>query len=94
VEDARLALSLSWVAASIDPDNDEAKWLTASAWDRLMMRQGQPQWYGTQAERRPGDTEWQLYTIQEDAVTDDQRRELNVPGLEELKEQFREMNKQ
>jgi hypothetical protein len=84
VEDARLALSLAWVAASIDPDNDKAKWLTAAAWDRLMMWQGQPQWYGTQF-RKEEDGQWRLYPIDEDAVTDEQRQALKVPTLDETR---------
>ena len=91
VEEARLALSLSWIAASIDPDNDDARWMTASAWDRLMMRQSQPQWYGTQYQRF-GDGEWLLYEVQEDAVNDEQRKALNVPPLNELIEHAKSLN--
>ena len=35
-----MALSLAWVAAIIDPNNEDARWLTASAWDRLLKNQG------------------------------------------------------
>jgi len=90
VEDARLAMSLAWVGASIDPDNDKAKWLTAAAWDRLLMYQGQPQWYGTQYRRIEG--EWRLYTVQEDAVTDEQRQALNVPTLDETMKRLGKRN--
>ena len=94
IEDFRLALSLAWLAASIDPDNQDAKWLTAAAWDRLLMNQGQPQWYGTQFQRKHGESEWTLYEIQEDAVSDEQRQELNVPTLEETNEQLHNLNAQ
>lgn len=90
VEDARLAMSLAWVGASIDPDNDKAKWLSAAAWDRLLMYQGQPQWYGTQYRRVEG--KWRLYTVQEDAVTDEQRQALNVPTLDETMERLKKRN--
>ena len=92
VEDARLALSLAWISATIDPENDTARWLTAAAWDRLMMRQDQPQWYGTQFTRPPGESEWRLYKIAEDAVTDEERTALGVRTLEESKARVKKMN--
>ena len=91
VDDFRLALSLGWIAAIIDQNNEDAKWLTASAWDRLLKEQGQPQWYGTQIEKF-GDSPWQMYKLQEGAVTDEQRKQLNVPTLEEILTGVREMN--
>ena len=91
VEDFRLALSLAWVAATIDSENEEASWLTASAWDRLLKEQGQPQWYGTQIEKF-GDSPWKIYAIQEGAVTDEQRIQLSVPPLEEILRGVAEMN--
>jgi len=92
IEEARLALSLAWLSASVDPENEEAKWMTASAWDRLMMRHDQPQWFATQFERRDGDPGWSLYKLQEDAVTDEQRKALGGPSIEEAMEALREMN--
>ena len=92
VEDARLALSLAWLSASIDPENEEAKWLTAGAWDRLMMRHDQPQWYATQFERNPGETDWRLYKIQENAVTDEQRKALGAPSIKEAMDELKKMN--
>ena len=94
IDDFRLAFSLAWLAASIDPENQDAKWLTAAAWDRLLMNQGQPQWYGTQFQRKHGESEWILYDIQEDAVSDGERQEFNVPTLEETNEQLRKLNAQ
>jgi len=91
VEDFRLALSLSWVAATIDPKNEEARWLTASAWDRLLKEQGQPQWYGTQIEKF-ADSPWQIYEIQEGVVTDEQRKQMSVPPLDEILRGVAEMN--
>jgi len=91
IEDFRLALSLAWVAATMNPNNEDAKWLTASAWDRLLMNQGQPQWYGTQYQRF-GDGDWMLHEVQEDAVSDEQRNALNVPTLDELKEHAKMLN--
>jgi hypothetical protein len=91
IEDFRLALSLAWLAASINPNNEDAKSLTASAWDRLLMNQGQPQWYGTQYQRF-GDGAWMLHEVQEGAVSDEQRNALNVPTLKELKEHAKMLN--
>ena len=83
IEDFRLALSLAWLAASINPNNEDAKAMTAAAWDRLLMNQGQPQWYGTQYQKF-GDGDWMLHDVQEDAVSDEERNALNVPTLKEL----------
>lgn len=94
IGDFRLALSLAWVAATIDPDNEDAKSLTAAAWDRLLMNQGQPQWYGTQFQRKYGESEWTLYDIHEDAVSDEERQELNVPTLSETRQRLEKLNGQ
>jgi len=91
IEDFRLALSLAWLAASIDPNNEDAKSMTASAWDRLLMNHDQPQWYGTQYQKF-GDGDWMLHEIQEDAVSDEQRNALNIPTLKELKEHAKTLN--
>ena len=91
VEDLRLALSLAWVAATIDPTDEEARWLTASAWDRLLKAQDQPQWYGTQIEKF-GDSPWQIYEIQAGVITDEDRKHMGVPPLDELLRGIAEMN--
>ncbi|MEM9702019.1 MAG: hypothetical protein AAF907_06210, partial [Planctomycetota bacterium] len=47
-DDIRLAFSLAWTSAQMDPtERDRALWLSAAAWDRIMMRLKKPQWYGT-----------------------------------------------
>ena len=92
IEDFRLALSMAWIAATIDPSNNSAKWLTAAAWDRLLMNQGQPQWYGTQYTRKDAASKWQLYDVLEGVVTDDQRQKLNVPTLAQSRERLGRMN--
>src|SRR5258708_3854608 len=45
-EDNALAYGLAVTAARIDPSNKMAKWLSAAAWDRALMRKKRPQWYG------------------------------------------------
>jgi hypothetical protein len=85
VDVIRLAYSLANVAATLDPENKMARWLTVAAWDRIMMRFGRPQWYGTQF-NKPKDSEtWQLYMLDETAVSDEDRKALGVPSLEESK---------
>lgn len=85
VDDIRLAYSLANVAATLDPDNKTARWLTAAAWDRIMMRLRKPQWYGTQFDKPKDSETWQLYMIDETAVSDEDRKALGVPTLEEAK---------
>jgi hypothetical protein len=69
-----------------------AKWLIAATWDRWQMSRKLPQWYGTQYIRRSLDGPLELYTIDETAVTDDDRRALGVPTLAEAKQRLVEMN--
>jgi hypothetical protein len=89
---ARLAHSLAQTAVDLDPTNDAAKWLTAAAWDRYMMRLGEPQWYGTQFVRGP-DGSWELYEVDSIAVTDEMRRELGVPSLAESRKRVKKYNR-
>ncbi|MES2148190.1 MAG: hypothetical protein V4508_00215 [Pseudomonadota bacterium] len=85
VEEIRMAYSLALVSATLDPDNGKAKWLTAAAWDRILMRQGKPQWYGTQFQCPHASTTCELYVVDETAVTDDDRKRAGVPPLAESK---------
>lgn len=53
-DDFRLAYSLAWTAYSMLEDGTPrqfAGWLSAAAWDRLMIVKGKKQWYGTQYAR-------------------------------------------
>ncbi|HEY4292919.1 hypothetical protein [Luteibacter sp.] len=43
-----MALALATVASRIDGGNQNAKVLAAQAWDRVMVKNGKPQWYRTQ----------------------------------------------
>ncbi len=84
-DDIRLAYSLASIAVALDPEDKAAKWLAAAAWDRIMMRVGQPQWYGTQYSRPKDSEAWQLYKIDETVVSDEERKRLGVPPLAESK---------
>lgn len=84
-EETLVALSLATIATVLDPSHQRAKWLTAAAWDRILMYRGKPQWYSTQFRRSPDTGKMQLYAIDETAVTDKERAALGVPSLEEAR---------
>lgn len=91
-DEIRTAFGLAWMASVLDPENKGAKWLSAAAWDRIMMRENMPQWYGTQFFKVGQDASWELYKIDESAVTDEERARMNVPPLKEARERARKMN--
>lgn len=81
VEDIRTAHALATLAMNMDPGDKKRRWLVAASWDRLLMNQSQPQWYGTQFK---GDAKGMyLYPVAEDAVTDADRTAMTVPTLAE-----------
>ena len=82
-DDIRLAYSLANISSVLNPENKTAKWLSAAAWDRTMMRLNKPQWYGTQFTKSKESGNWALYTIDESAVSDDERISMGVPTLAE-----------
>jgi hypothetical protein len=93
VDDTRLAFALARISAAIDAKATSAPWLSAAAWDRIMMRKNLPQWYGTQYSRsKTAGAQWELYKIEETIVTDDERKQLNVPTLAEARARARRMN--
>jgi hypothetical protein len=90
-DDIRLAFSFAWIAASMRPEAKELRWLAAAAWDRILMREKLPQWYGTQFVRPDPDGAWQLYEVDESAVTDEQRAAMGVPPLAEARKKAKEI---
>jgi hypothetical protein len=86
-----MAHALATIAASLDPLDRSARWLKAASWDRLLLRQKKPQWYGTQYVR-DASGKWALGPIDESAVTDADRVELHVPTLAESKMRVKAMN--
>lgn len=92
-EDMALAYSLATVAWRVDPAHPKARWLTASAWDRLLMRKKKPQWYGTQFVRNNDSGKWELYQTDEDAVSDRERERMGVPPLSAAKEHATLLNR-
>jgi hypothetical protein len=93
VDEIRLAFSLATTSRALDPDSGRCKWLSAAAWDRLMMRLGRPQWYGTQFTKSDGG-KWELYRVDESVVSDKDRAELGVPSIAEAKARAAELNRQ
>jgi hypothetical protein len=91
-EDNALAYGLAVTAARIDPENKKAKWLSAAAWDRALMRRHKPQWYGTQFVKNFGTGKWELYQVDETAVTDSDREKAGVPPIARQRERERELN--
>jgi hypothetical protein len=71
--DYRLANALATLAMALAPDDAHYRWLAGASWDRLLMRQLQPQWYGTQY-KGDGTRGMYLYPVAEDAVSDAQRK--------------------
>ena len=93
-DEISLAFSLAWTSAQMEsPIRKRALWLSAAAWDRLLMRLKKPQWYGTQYVADDADAEFRLYDIDEEAVTDEERIRLNVPVLSEAKKQVERFNR-
>jgi hypothetical protein len=82
VDEIRLAYSLATTSRALDPASKRCKWLSAAAWDRLLMRLNRPQWYGTQFTKSQ-DGKWELYLVDETAVSDSDRAELGVPSIAE-----------
>lgn len=93
-DEIRLAFSLAWIAAQMEPEKNEGSmWLSAAAWDRIMMREKMPQWYGTQYVSDGPNPEMKLYRVDESAVTDEERKRFHVPVLEEAKKRVDLINK-
>jgi uncharacterized protein len=82
IDHYRLATSLAWVSMTIEPTNKDYAYMSASTWDRLMMKQGKPQWYGTKCRHESGQPGTdQLYPVDETAVTDGDRARFDLKPL-------------
>jgi hypothetical protein len=82
-EDFKLAFSLISIAAALRPERPGPKAAACSAWDRLLLRSGKPQWYGTQFERSAKTGKMELSAVDESAVTDADRKACGLPTLQE-----------
>jgi hypothetical protein len=92
-EHIQMAYSLATIGSSMDPGNKGLKWLAAAAWDRFLMQRGKPQWYGTQYMLNQNTKRFELYQVDESAVTDKERAEHGVPPLAEAKAREAEFNR-
>lgn len=92
VQNTQLAFALATVASRMAPSNRDARQLVADAWDRIMVRSGKPQWYGTQFVRSKTTGKWELYPTDPNAVSDAQRTAMGIPTLAEDKAHLAEIN--
>ena len=85
-EDCRIANDLARKALELGHVGEawwcSAAWLVAASHDRLLMRQGTAQKYGTQFLRRGPDGPLELWEVDPD-TTDEERAALNVPPIAE-----------
>ena len=87
--DYRIAHALATLAATLDPERANYRWLVAASWDRMMTAQLQPQWYGTQFQG--SDEGLFLYPVAEGAVDDAERVRMGVPTLAQSQARVGEM---
>jgi len=79
VDSSKLAYSFAWIGYSLDATNKECALLTAQAWDRIMIRQGKLQWYGTQYARRDANSKLASpLPIEPNSVSDEERARFGV----------------
>jgi hypothetical protein len=84
-EHYRMAASLAWIGMTIEPTNKDYAYLTASTWDRLMMKQGKLQWYGTKCIYQDGKPV-SLPPVEPGAVTDDDRARFDLKPLQAIQD--------
>lgn len=84
------AHDLALKALELDPDLRDARWLAAASMDRWLWARGKAQIYGTQMQKVNG--KWTRAPFDEQAVSDSDRRKMNVPILKVLKTQIQERN--
>lgn len=92
MEDFRLAFSLATLATELAPENKQYKWIAAAAWDRILVRKKQPQWYGTQFAADPASGKQVQAPLAENAIDDAERQQMGVPTLKESEEMLKEIN--
>lgn len=83
VEDTELALALATTAVRMDSNNKDAKMLRVQAWDRILVKHGKPQWYGTQFLKNKASGKWEMSPTDPTAVTEAQREGMGIPTIAE-----------
>jgi hypothetical protein len=87
VDHYRTAVSLAWVGMTLDPANKDHLYLVASSWDRFMLKQNRPQWYGTKCVYEAG-RPTALHPVDETAVTDEDRARFDLKPLAVMRSQL------
>jgi len=90
-EDIRIAHALATLSMTLEPGKKNYRWLTAASFDRLLVQNRQPQWYGTQY--NSDQQGWYLYPVAESAVDDEGRKAMGVPSLQEARDMLVEIAK-
>jgi hypothetical protein len=85
------AHDLALQSVKLDPNNKKARWLTAASEDRILVRDGKLQKYGTQFSKDNHGGPWKLDPV-DPSITDEQRAEWNVPPLAEAQKRAEQMN--
>jgi hypothetical protein len=78
---------LPLLSESVKKGESNAKHL-AYLEDRVLMREGKPQWYGTQLIADETTGKWKLYTIAEEESVDERRIKIGLVPLSEYVKQF------
>lgn len=82
IDDYRLATSLAWISMTLEPTSKDYAYMTASTWDRLMIEEGRPQWYGTKCRHEAADPRQdELHPVDEAAVSDLERARFDLKPL-------------
>jgi hypothetical protein len=92
VEDTELALALATTASRIDDTKKDAKILAAQAMDRILVKRGKPQWYGTQFFKNKSTGKWEMFPTDLTVVTDAQREAMGIPTITDTKSHLDAMN--
>lgn len=85
--DFRKAYELAMKA--VESGNDSARWLAAASLDRSLLMEGKAQKYGTQFKQN-GKGDWKLAQPIDSTVTDEERKEWNVPPLKDALKSFKQ----
>lgn len=85
------AHELATVAAALG--HAPARWLMAASLDRFLLSIGRPQRFGTQSRFVEAERRYVMEPVEE-GVTDDMRRVLDVPALQDAQARLAELNRQ
>lgn len=92
-DDTELALALATTANRIDGTNADAKILVAQATDRILVKRGKPQWYGTQFFRNKVTARWEMAPTDPGVVSEAQREAMGIPTLSDTRAHLDAMNR-